>query len=65
MKNNLEEIIINSDDKIQYDNCVKKVLSEKEILSNIMYYLLEEFKDIDIKTIMNKCIGNVGINEVQ
>ena len=65
MKNNLEEIIINSDDKIQYDNCVNKVLSEKEILSNIMYYLLEEFKDIDIKTIMNKCIGNVGINEVQ
>ena len=39
--------------KLKYDQNCKKLLKNKAILANIMKYLIKDYKDMDIQTIMN------------
>ena len=56
MATNLSETIdiISSEDSsdARYDASIKEVLADKQILARILKYTLEEFKDLDIETIM-------------
>ncbi len=60
--NRLNNIISLNNDKIRYDESVKKLLSLKVMLAYILNNTLEEFKDRTIEETM-KCIERVGISE--
>ena len=55
IKTNITKTLEEVNDKAKYDNEVKKVLSDPQILSWILKYTVKEFKDYSIPDIMS-CI---------
>ncbi|MBP3570135.1 MAG: hypothetical protein J6K04_13345 [Lachnospiraceae bacterium] len=55
IKTNIAKVVDEVSDKAKYDNEVKKVLSDPQILSWILKYTVREFKEYSINEIMN-CI---------
>lgn len=52
METNLAQAIDISNDRARYDESVKQLLADKQILARILKYTLEEFKDLDIQEII-------------
>ena len=48
----------------QYDECVKKLLSDRQVLARIAKYRTEEFKDYEISEIMECIEGEPEISEI-
>lgn len=42
--------------RVRYDNCVKCLLADRQVLSRILKYTVPEFADAEVDTIM-ECIG--------
>lgn len=54
--------IANSGANIQYDEYVKRILSDKNMLAYLLKNVVEEFKNTDFETIRDKCIeGNIMV----
>ena len=53
MESNLSRAIDIASDRAKYDEIIKEILSDKQILARILKYTLDEFKDLDIDTIIN------------
>ena len=60
IETNLAQAIDITNDRARYDESVKQLLADKQILARILKYTLEEFKDLDIQEI----IGNIDEPEV-
>ena len=52
IKTNIAKAVEEVSDKAKYDNEVKKILSDPQILAWILKYTVEEFKEFDIPAIM-------------
>lgn len=63
-KTHLARRIEKTADEIQYDENVKKILSDKQVLARIVKHRTEEFKDYDISTIMECIEGTPEISTV-
>lgn len=55
-KSEIAKVIDTTDQETQYDNCVKRILSEKVILAWILKECVNEFRKYSILEIMNDCI---------
>ena len=53
MDTNIAQVIDIAGERAKYDENIKEVLSDKQILAMILKYTLDEFKDSDIETIVN------------
>ena len=53
MDTNIAQVIDIAGERAKYDENIKEVLSDKQILARILKYTLDEFKDSDIETIVN------------
>ena len=60
MDTNLSQTIDITTERARYDEYIKEILSDKQILARILKYTLEEFQDTDIDTI----IANIDEPEV-
>ena len=60
METNIAQAVDITYDRARYDESVKELLADKQILARILKYTLDEFKDTDIKTI----IANIDEPEV-
>lgn len=49
---NIAQVVDITADKAKYDNSVKEILADKQILARILKYTLDEFKDMDIDSII-------------
>lgn len=58
-KSEIAKVIDTTDQETQYDNCVKRILSEKVILAWILKECVNEFREYSILEIMNDCIEGV------
>ncbi len=52
METNLSNAIDITSETAKYDDSVKEVLADKQVLARILKYTLEEFKDIELEEIM-------------
>lgn len=52
METNLSNAIDITSETAKYDDSVKEVLADKQVLVRILKYTLEEFKDIELEEIM-------------
>lgn len=53
MNTNLSQLIDISNESARYDEYVKEIFADKQILARILKYTLDEFSDVDIETIIN------------
>ena len=53
METNIAQAVEITYDRARYDESVKELLADKQILARILKYTLEEFKETDIKTIID------------
>ena len=60
METNIAQAVDITYERARYDESVKELLADKQILARILKYTLDEFKDTDIKTI----IANIDEPEV-
>ncbi|WP_051205811.1 hypothetical protein [Butyrivibrio sp. FC2001] len=56
METNISQVIDLAAKRAQYDEIVKEILSDKQVLARILKYTLDEFKDAEIEDI----IANIG-----
>lgn len=49
---NIAQVVDITADKAKYDNSVKEILADKQILARILKYTLDEFKEMDIDSII-------------
>lgn len=63
-KTHLAHGIEKTEDEARYDECVKVLLSDKQVLARIVKNRTEEFKDYDIPTIMECIEGEPEISSV-
>ena len=49
----LKKTIVAADHRAQYDECVKKLLSHKEILAHILVHTVDEFKGMNPKDVVD------------
>lgn len=52
MERNISQVIDITSERARYDESVKEILADKQILARILKYTLDEFKDIELKTII-------------
>ena len=59
----LKKTIVAADHRAQYDECVKKLLSHKEILAHILVHTVDEFKGMNPKDVIDYIEGEpyVGV----
>ena len=55
MGTNLSGVIDVTSEAARYDASVKEVLADKQVLSHILKYSLEEFEDMELGDIMRTC----------
>ena len=60
MESNISKVIDITANRAKYDESVKEILADKQILARILKYTLDEFKDADLKDI----IANIDEPEV-
>ena len=60
----LDKTINATDDKAQYDECAKRIISEKIVLAHILIYTVEEFKDMSPEDVIPFIEGEVFVGEV-
>ena len=53
MESNIAQVIGITNERASYDNSIKEILADKQILARILKYSLQEFKEIDIDTIIS------------
>ena len=53
METNIAQAVDITYDRARYDESIKELLADKQILARILKYTLEEFKETDIKTIID------------
>ena len=64
IKTNIAKTVQEVSDKAKYDNEVKKILSDPQILSWVLKYTVREFKDYAVTEIM-ECIEGEPEERVQ
>ena len=52
METNLSNVVEITSKVAKYDASVKEVLADKQVLSRILKYSLEEFKDIELEEML-------------
>nr|MCR4902489.1 Rpn family recombination-promoting nuclease/putative transposase [Butyrivibrio sp.] len=60
MESNLSQVIDITEKTAKYDESIKEILADKQILARILKHTLDEFKDTDIETI----ISNISEPEI-
>ncbi len=60
MESNISKVIDITANRAKYDESVKEILADKQILARILKYTLDEFKDADLKDI----IANIDEPEI-
>ena len=53
LETNISEVVDITAEKAKYDESVKEILADKQVLARILKYTLDEFKDIEIDTIID------------
>ncbi len=61
--NHLGQSIASSDNKAEYDDAVKELLADKQLLAWILKWTTEEFADMEIDDII-PCIENPMISNI-
>ncbi|WP_022773137.1 hypothetical protein [Butyrivibrio sp. AE2015] len=64
IESNISKVIDVSSERAKYDENVKQILSDKQILARILKYTLEDFKDSNIETIV-KNIDEPEVSKVR
>ena len=64
MISELDKTINATVDKAQYDECAKRIISEKIVLAHILIYTVEEFKDMSPEDVIPFIEGEVFVGEV-
>ena len=64
MDTNISKVIDITSDSAKYDASIKEMLADKQILSRILKYTLDEFSQMDIEDIM-KCMDEPQISSVR
>ena len=67
MDNELKKTIVAADNRAQYDESVKRLLSHKEILAHILVHTVDEFKGMNPKDVIDYIEGEpyVGVVPVE
>ena len=60
MDTNISKVIDITSDSAKYDANIKEMLADKQILSRILKYTLDEFSKMDIEDIM-KCMEEYNV----
>lgn len=63
LPNELARDIIFSENNAKYDAHAKAILANKQVISLILKYTTDEFKDYDLDTI-KKCIEDISVNSI-
>lgn len=64
MESNIAQVIDIAADRARYDENIKEILSDKQILARILKYTLDEFKELDIETIVRN-IDDLEVSKVR
>ena len=64
MDTNISKVIDITSDSAKYDASIKEMLADKQILSRILKYTLDEFSQMDIEDIM-KCMDEPQISSAR
>lgn len=61
--NHFGQAVVSAGNKAEYDDAVKELLADKQVLSWILKWTTEEFRDMEIESII-PCIENPMVSEV-